>query len=43
MSTIVYTLTVLYFSYVIYVVLGSEINACLKNNFPNYVALLSKA
>lgn len=42
MSTIIYVLTVLYFSYVIYVVLGNEIGICFKNNFPNYSSLLSK-
>lgn len=42
MSAIIYALTVLYFSYVIYVVLGDEIGICFKKNFPNYASLLPK-
>jgi len=41
MSAIIYTLTVLYFSYAIYVVLGTEIGIFIKNNFPNHSSLLS--
>jgi hypothetical protein len=33
MSAIIYVLTVLFVAYVIYVVLGDEISAYIKNNF----------
>jgi hypothetical protein len=33
MSAIIYVLTVLFVAYVIYVVLGDEISAFIKNNF----------
>jgi hypothetical protein len=33
MSAIIYALTVIYFAYVVYVVLGDEINSYIKNNF----------
>jgi len=33
MSAIIYALTVIYFTYVVYVVLGDEINSYIKNNF----------
>ena len=42
MSSIIYVLTVLYFSYVIHVVLGEEIGVCFKKNFPSYASLLPK-
>ena len=42
MYEIIYLLTVLYFSYVIYVVQGNEIGAWVKKNFPNGLSLLSK-
>lgn len=42
MSAIIYTLTVLYFSYAIYVVRGAEIGIFIKNNFPNHSSLLLK-
>lgn len=38
MSTLIYALTVLYFSYVIYVVLGDKIAVFIKNNFPSYIS-----
>ena len=41
MYEIIYLLTVLYFSYVIYVVQGEEIGAWLKKNFPNGLPLVS--
>jgi hypothetical protein len=42
MHSIIYILTVLYFSYVIYVVQGNEIGTFVKKNFPNGLSLLSK-
>lgn len=42
MSTIIYALTVLYFSYVIYVVLGDKISVFFKNNVSNYLSGLPK-
>ncbi len=42
MSELIYVLTVLYFSYVIYVVLGDEIENCLKNSPIRYSSLFSK-
>lgn len=33
MSAIIYVLTVIFVAYVIYVVLGDEISAYIKNNF----------
>jgi hypothetical protein len=42
MYEIIYISTVLYFSYVIYVVRGNEIGAFVKKNFPNGFPLLSK-
>lgn len=42
MSEIIYVLTVLYFSYVIYVVLGDEIENCLKNSPLRYSPVFSK-
>ncbi len=42
MYEIIYLLTVLYFSYVIYVVQGNEIGALAKKKFPNGLSRLSK-
>ena len=42
MSTLIYALTVVYFSYVIYVVLGDKIGIFIKNNFPNRLSGLLK-
>lgn len=42
MSELIYVLTVLYFSYVIYVVLGDEIKSCLKNSPLRYSPVFSK-
>jgi hypothetical protein len=36
MSEIIYVLTVIYFSYVIYVVLGDEVDAYCQDHFPRY-------
>ncbi|AEG02893.1 hypothetical protein Metme_4554 [Methylomonas methanica MC09] len=42
MSTIIYILTVFYFSYVIYVVLGDKIGVFIKHNCPNHLSGLLK-